>query len=1538
MTETSGPTASPRDDEGVTLSKSATLGTAGQDADWGDQNQSAIADAEQNVPVEWKKGDVIVDTYEVKGELGEGGFGKVYKVHHKGWNVDMAVKSARAHVREEDIVREAEVWMELGLHPNIVSCHFVRKLGGIPRIFVEYVEGGTLHDWLYGKEPDRDDGEEAAAQPPRELTMAQRLGIAIEICRGMQHAHTFEWTSREGSKRVGLVHRDLKPANILMTPDGVPRVTDFGLVGLGVASDSRSAMGGSSSPAKPSAQDTDEITDGGKTLIMPRARRNIPTAREGATLPSMVGGVPGTPHYTPPEQWDPHAVTTEAADVYAFGVILYELFCGRRPFELPDRLKHAIDDVKATEFQRMHYEDVPSDPASFVEGLDEELSKLILQSMEKEPTRRPPGFAFLGKQLKECYARSVGRDYDEISPEPEATELLADSLNNRALSYRELGQQERAETLWAESLRVGPRHLEATYNELLVYWRTGRISDETVVKRLLAVADNDRRVWPLLALVHIERGDREEAESALARADGSDLHTKSAHAAILKANEMKRGWHTCAAELTAQSVKATAVVIAADGRVAVSGGSDQGIRVWDLEKGVLSRTCAGHRAPITALAMTLDGHLLASGSEDGVLCLWDLQRAQCRGVLEDAQVGSYHAESLQFIGGSGIIAAACSDGRLRLWSTQDSRLIHRIDGHAGRCNCVAASLDGRLMASGGTDLFVRVWEVATGAPMCKLSGHTTYVNGLTFIGGSTLLASVSGTIKKQDTDIRIWDTRRARQVAALVGHAGGLNHAVSSDDGRILLTCSGWGLFMNEESCIRVWDVHRQRCLRTLPGHGGATRGLALTPDGRHAVSGGDDSVVRHWSLACPWFEAPFAVSRPAATREASARDGDVQKQLRSVRVRLQGGDVSGARELVQGVRQVEGYERHPAALELWWAVLKQSHRCALTDAWCAHTMQLHPPGAIMHAMFLPKDGHAIALSAAGEMHTVDVTRGVCCRLKLGINEHLLRIAASQDGRLLAALTKQGTLLTARLDGTACVRRFGDLARGTGSLLVTADGTEVIAVNSDGLIRVWDAASKALRLEFQGIARSKCAYALSRDGRFLCEASRSRTSTLWDLSTGDVTGTWGGKPAECVALTPDGALAVTGDINGVVRVWDTMAGLELGAIGGHCGSVWCVSISPDGQLIASGGADGVVQLWNLPACERKNRLSGGHDNAVRCITWSRDSRYLLSTDDAGRLCVWELDWACRAASQTSEWASRLLPILRQKLGLHDDQLGIRPEFADALWTSTSDELADIGLGWVSKAEFANALARVAPMCKEKHQSPVSSVPIAEAIKQRMREIERQGNRAWAVRCTQCRQRTFANRPLRPSEVCRCTSCGAVVAGGGAVEEFVAATCACGVTTMCTDISDPVVCQQCGDVMFVVSADSGEMADKPTETHNTRAPSPSLGGTASRTTKPTKMEAQPSGTVVCASCNMQLPAAVAYCLFCGAQIPKRGASGAGSDQLSPTTTSASDIDPEIAELARKLVPPEKPRPGFFDRLQKMADEAKQQKGAGKKKRR
>ena len=121
-----------------------------------DDAMSRLADGARPVAIsneEIQKGDAILETYTVGDDAIHGGMGSVWRVHHNSWNTDLAMKRPQprffaegSEQRKEDFVAECEHWINLGLHPNIVSCYYVREIGGVPTIFSEWMDGGSLKD------------------------------------------------------------------------------------------------------------------------------------------------------------------------------------------------------------------------------------------------------------------------------------------------------------------------------------------------------------------------------------------------------------------------------------------------------------------------------------------------------------------------------------------------------------------------------------------------------------------------------------------------------------------------------------------------------------------------------------------------------------------------------------------------------------------------------------------------------------------------------------------------------------------------------------------------------------------------------------------------------------------------------------------------------------------------------------------------------------------------------------------------------------------------------------------------------------------------------------------------------------------------------------------------------------------------------------------------------------------------------------------------------------------------------------------------
>jgi Protein kinase domain/SLBB domain len=247
--------------------------------------------------------------------LGRGGMGAVYKARQPHLDRLVALKLLRTGLDAdpsfaERFTREARALAQLN-HPGIVTLHeFGRTPGGLYFIVMEFVDGVNLRQLLA-----------AGRLAPREA-----LAIVPPLCDALQYAHDH-----------GLVHRDIKPENILVDRLGRVKIADFGLAKLAASPGSDSAVV-TFADTSPTARPSDDLTEAGKVM--------------------------GTPRYMAPEQREQPAAVDHRADIYALGVVLYQMLTG----ELPDEKQ--------------------LQPPSRRVQIDVRLDEIVLRALEKDPSLR----------------------------------------------------------------------------------------------------------------------------------------------------------------------------------------------------------------------------------------------------------------------------------------------------------------------------------------------------------------------------------------------------------------------------------------------------------------------------------------------------------------------------------------------------------------------------------------------------------------------------------------------------------------------------------------------------------------------------------------------------------------------------------------------------------------------------------------------------------------------------------------------------------------------------------------------------------------------------------------------------------------------------------------------------------------------------------------------------------------------------------------------------------------------------------------------
>jgi WD40 repeat protein/serine/threonine protein kinase len=1142
--------------------------------------------AEADVPVIWNVGDVILDTYEVKKlsetkDYAEGGFGRVYRVYHKAWNLDLAVKSPLPQYfsneqQKENFERECEAWIDLGLHPHIVSCHYVRRLGGIPRVFAEYMDGGSLSDWI-GHEEDE---VRRLYEGGHEEALKRMLDIAIQFAWGLHYAHD-----------KGLIHQDVKPSNLMMTADGTAKASDFGLARA-------RAVSGEDKPAP--ADHSILATYGGMTPAFCSPEQ----AQAGAEAKAGLS----------PER---RTKLTRKTDIWSWAVSVLETYTGGVTWQAGQIANEAL---------KAYQEMGPSDDR--IPRMPDILYQLLEQCLCVQPEGRPADFREIAQQLIAINQATTGEPFPR--PESQAAELLADGLNNKALSMLDLGKSDEAEKLWDEALTVEPHHLQATYNRGLVRWRSGRLTDDALVREM-EEARTSHQVQSvcqyLLSLVHLERNDPEVAVKLLEEDVSSQANGQS-QAILATARRGIEERTGCVRTFDGHTSSVASICVNPDGRRALSGGLDKALRLWDVSTGQCIRTFEQLADKINSVCFSPDGSLALSGGDDKNVRLWDVAAGRCIQTFEGHED---KVKSVCFSPDGRWALSGSEDQTLRLWNLSAGRCIRTLEGHAGAVWSVCFSPHGDVALSGSVDKGLRLWDVSTGRCVQLLTGPTHGITSVCFSTDGHWALSGSG-----DSKVWLWETSTGRCVRRFEGHAGVVTTVCFGPDGRFAISGS-------MDKTLRLWDISTGQCFRTL-GHAYTPYTTCFSPDGNWALSGGMGRTVYQWQITYAKRRGPFAVTRPATATDTIAAKREVDTRVQRAQELFQAGQFAAALEHLRAARVVSGHQRAPDVLELWNALGAHTRRTGVLGAWAVRTLEEHT--ACGYSVSFSHDGRwALSGSSDKNARLWEVSTGNCIRSFQGV---VKCFGLSPNGRWALTWSVDKTLQLWEVSTGLSIRTFADNTS-INSACFSPDSRSVLVGGFDEALRLWEVSSGRCIGTFGRHESMVASVCFSPDGR--CALSGSdRKLRLWDVWTGRCIRTFEGDNGfiKSVCFSPDGLWALSGDDGNAVRLWAVSTGKCVRTFKGHTGTVQSVCFSSDGRWILSSG-DKTLRLWDV-SNGRCVRTLEGHTDYVWDSCFSPNGQLALSVSSDETLRMWEFDWDLEVRS-ASDWDDGALPYLEHFLTL-----------------------------------------------------------------------------------------------------------------------------------------------------------------------------------------------------------------------------------------------------------------------------------------------
>jgi WD40 repeat protein/predicted Ser/Thr protein kinase len=885
----------------------------------------------------------------------------------------------------------------------------------------------------------------------RALPLRERLELLARVCDAVQHAHD-----------QGVIHRDLKPANILVDESGQPKVLDFGVA---------------------RATDADLLTAAGLT-------------RTGQLL--------GTPNYMSPEQVsaDPAAID-QRADVYALGVILFELLAHRLPYQLDSR--------PLAEVARLIQEAEPPRLGSINPELRGDVETIVAKALAKDPARRYRSATELASDLRRWLAhepiqarppsalyqlRQFARRHKALVGGVVATvaALLLGLVGTILFAVGEARQRQQAvdekrEAKFQEyrariAAAVGAlamndvadarRQLKEAPPELRDWeWRHlhSRLDDSSEVIPLpgegvgwLLAAPDQLRIGAMtpagLRLKDLKVG----ADRTLPLGAGRGPFawpTQTRHGLRVaawvgsKAFDLldETGQVLCHVEVP-EAKEPGSIVVSPDGTRLACGRLDGGwerLVVYSATTGKQTAVCDGHLDSMFDFTFSPDGTRLASGGEDRTARLWDAATgkllATCRGHTSKLLGVAFSPDGTRLV-------TTSSDATVRQWDAATGQKAEEpYDRHSGEVICAAYSPDGQWVASAGTDRTVRVWAATGRQDAAVLHGHTGAVDKVAFSSGGRRLASLSdarGFVG--DGTVRVWDVDPLATLPVLHGHDNYVYPVAFSPDGRWIAS-GAW------DKTVRLWDATTGEPCATLP-HPGIVASLGYSPDGSWLVSVTyADNRMRIWDVA-------------------------------TARVR----------------KEIEG----PAGGLRFVAVSPDGRRVAATA-------------------FDPQSNkHHLQVSDLASGERLFSAEGSA-------------LVYSPDGRWLAVLDvdfKTVLLLDARTHEKAA--RFSGHKRLVFSAAFSPDSRLLATCSQDSTVRLWQVGSGACR-ELPGHTDEVFAAAFHPGGTRLATGGRDGAVWLWDLERGEevarlpghVTYVWS------LAFSPDGKTLASGSGDFTIRLWDT---------------------------------------------------------------------------------------------------------------------------------------------------------------------------------------------------------------------------------------------------------------------------------------------------------------------------------------------------------------------------------------------------------------